>query len=56
MADTDKLREYRVGDVPSLEGSEKLYLAEELKKVSQALNLLVQVSKALEARMAAHGI
>lgn len=56
MADTDALKNYRVGDAPSLPNSDKLYLAEQLKQVSIALNLLVQVAKKLEARMAAHGI
>jgi hypothetical protein len=56
LADTDVLRPYKVGDPPTLPGGDKLYLAAELKKVSQAINLLVQVSKALEARMAAHGL
>jgi hypothetical protein len=56
MADTDVLRPYRVGDVPTLPGSDKLYLAAELKRVSEAINLLVQTAKKLEARMTAHGI
>jgi len=56
MADTDVLKQYRVGDPPTLPGSDKLYLSEELKRISAAINLLVQVAKKLEARMTANGI
>ena len=56
MADTDKLRTYKVGEVPSLPGSDKRYLADELKRVSETINLLVETMKKLEARMAAHGV
>ena len=45
MADTDKLRTYKVGEVPSLPGSDKRYLADELKRISEAINLLVQTAK-----------
>jgi hypothetical protein len=55
LADTDVLKNYRVGDAPTLPNSDKLYLSEQLKQISQAVNLLVQVAKKLEARMAAHG-
>ena len=53
MADTDKLRPYKVGGVPTLPGSDKLYLAEELRRISNAIGLLVEASKKLEARIAA---
>jgi hypothetical protein len=56
MADTDVLRPYKVGDVPALPDGDKLYLAQELKRISQAIGLLVQTMKKLEARMVAHGI
>lgn len=56
VADTDNLRAYRVGDAPSLPGSDRRYLADELKRVAEAIGLLIQVAKKLEARMAAHGI
>jgi hypothetical protein len=56
MADTDVLRAYKVGDVPTLPDSDKRYLAEELKRVSQAIGLLVQTMKKLDARLIAHGI
>lgn len=56
MADTDVLRPYTAGDTPTLPGSDKLYLQAELKRISEAIKLLVQVSKKLEARMTAHGI
>ena len=56
MADTDRLRTYKVGEVPSLPGSDKRYLADELKRVSETINLLVETMKKLEARMAAHGV
>lgn len=56
MADTDKLRAYKVGDVPTLPGSEKRYLAEELKRVSIAIGLLVETMKKLEARMVVGGL
>ena len=45
MADTDVLRPYKVGDVPTLPGSDKLYLAAELKRISEAIGLLVQTAK-----------
>lgn len=53
MADTDALRAYRVGDAPSLPDSDRRYLAEELKRVSIAIGLLVETTKKLEARIAA---
>ena len=53
MADTDKLRGYKVGDVPTLPGSDKRYLAEELKRASIAIGLPVETTKKLEARIAA---
>lgn len=53
MADTDVLRPYKAGDPPALPGGEKLYLAEELKRISQAIGLLVQTMKKLEVRIAA---
>lgn len=56
MADTDVLKNYRVGDAPTLPNSDKLYLSEQLKQISITINLLVQVAKKLEARMVAHGI
>jgi hypothetical protein len=56
MADTDALKNYVVGDAPSLPGSDKLYLQAQLKLIQTALNLIVQVMKKLEARMTAHGI
>ena len=56
MADTDVLRPYRVGDAPSLPDSDRRYLADQLKLISEAIGLLVQTSKKLEARMKAHGI
>ncbi|MBR1173887.1 hypothetical protein JQ617_07975 [Bradyrhizobium sp. KB893862 SZCCT0404] len=56
MADTDALRNYTVGDPPTLPNGDKLYLSAQLKLISIALNLIIQVMKKLEARMAAHGI
>ena len=56
MADTDVLRPYKVGDVPTLPGGDRLYLAAELKRISEAIGLLTQTMKKLEARMTAHGI
>jgi hypothetical protein len=56
MADTDVLKQYRVGDAPTLPGSEKPYLTEQLRQISQGLNLAVAVLKKLEARLAAHGV
>jgi hypothetical protein len=56
MADTDALRPYKVGDVPTLPGGDKLYLAEELKRISQSITLAVQTMKKLEARMVAGGL
>lgn len=56
MADTDRLRSYKVGDVPTLPGSDKLYLAEELKRVSVTVNLLVETMKKLEARLVLGGL
>jgi hypothetical protein len=55
LADSDVLRAYRTGDAPSLPDSDKRYLADELKRVSEAIGLLVQVMKKLDARMIAHG-
>jgi hypothetical protein len=56
MADTDVLRPYKVGDVPSMPDGDKLYLADELKRVSQAIGLLVQTMKKLEARLVGGGL
>lgn len=56
MADTDKLRAYRVGNVPTLPDSDRRYYAEELKRVSDAIGLLIETMKKLEARMTSHGI
>jgi hypothetical protein len=53
MADTDKLRAYKVGDTPTLPGSDKRYLSEELKRVSVAINLLVETLKKIEVRVQA---
>jgi len=53
MADTDKLRTYKVGEVPSLPGSDKRYLADELKRISEAIGLLVQTAKEDAAEEAA---
>lgn len=51
MPDTDLLRPYKVGEVASLPGSEQLYLANELQRVSQAIGTLTDVLKLLEARI-----
>lgn len=56
MADTDALRQYTVGNSPTLPNSDKRYLADQLTQVSQSLNTIVRVMKQLEARMTAHGI
>jgi hypothetical protein len=56
MADTDRLRDYRVGDNPTLPGSDKRYLQDELRRISDAIGIVVEVMKKLEARMVAHGI
>jgi hypothetical protein len=56
MADTDTLRPYRVGDAPSMPDSDRRYLADQLKLISDSIGLLVAVAKKLEARMKAHGI
>lgn len=56
MADTDTLKQYNVGNPPTLANSDKLYLAEELKKVQLSIGLLIGVMKKLEARMVAHGV
>jgi len=55
MADTDVLRPYRVGDAPSMPDSDRRYLADQLKLVSEAIGLLVQTVKKLDARMIARG-
>jgi len=45
------LREYRVGAPPVLPGSEKIYLAEELRRISQAITLLVEAVRKIEERL-----
>uniref|UniRef100_E6VL31 Uncharacterized protein n=1 Tax=Rhodopseudomonas palustris (strain DX-1) TaxID=652103 RepID=E6VL31_RHOPX len=56
MADTDTLKQYNVGNPPTLPNSDKLYYAEELRKVQLCIGLLIGVMKKLEARMTAHGV
>jgi hypothetical protein len=56
MADTDVLRPYKVGDPPSLPDGDRRYLANELMRLSQAIGLITEVMKKLEARMVSHGI
>lgn len=56
MADTDTLKQYNVGNPPTLPNSDKLYYAEELRKVQVCIGLLIGVMKKLEARMTAHGV
>ena len=51
MPDTDVLRPYTVGNAPSLPNSDRRYLADELQRVSQAIGLLTDVMKLLEARI-----
>ena len=50
------LREYRVSAPPVLPGSERLYLAEELRRISQAIGLLVEAARKLDERLSANGL
>lgn len=55
MADSDVLKKYTERPYPTIEGGEAKYLIEELKKLSVATNLLVDVVKKLDAKQIAHG-
>jgi hypothetical protein len=55
MADTDKLRAYKRGTPPALPDNGR-YIAEQLRQIEDTLGTVTIVLKALEARMAAHGI
>jgi hypothetical protein len=52
MADTDRLRSYRRSKPPTLP-DEGRYVAEELKRIEQTIGTIVEVLKALEARIVA---
>jgi hypothetical protein len=56
MADTDKLRKYTRGDMPTIDGNDRRFFQEELRKLQVAISLLVDTAKELEARIAAGGL
>lgn len=53
MADTDALRVYRRGSPPTLPNGDKLYLDNELSKLTEIIAANNAVIKKLEARIAA---
>lgn len=55
MSDTANLRPYVPKVYPNL-GSDKVYLVQELKSISDAITALTAAAKALEARLVAGGL
>jgi len=57
MADSDALKRYTADrSYPTIPGGEGKFTTEELRKVSTAINALVEFCKKADARMIAHGI
>lgn len=55
MAQSDVLRPYSPSSQPTIDGGDQKYLEQELRKISQAITLLSQVVKQIDARLIAHG-
>jgi hypothetical protein len=55
MAQSDVLRPYSPSSQPTIDGGDQKYLEQELRKISQAISLLSQVVKQIDARLIAHG-
>jgi hypothetical protein len=56
MAQSDVLRSYKPSSQPTIDGGDQKFLEKELQKISQAIALLTQVVKQIDARCVANGI
>jgi hypothetical protein len=50
------LKPYTSRTYPTIEGSDRLYIADELRKISAAINQVIATVKIIDARLTAGGL